>query len=230
MMETEQNNPNHNDCVGRHCMKALLAFHNEVATQEFYQQFNYPHKLYSALSFAILFHDVGKPAMKTVDEEGIDHFYGHDEEGSKMVRTILKRLKFDNYTVDTVTHLIRWHDYRYEHTPRAIRRALNKIGGDFIFPLLFLQYSDVLAQSELNQKEKLARLDEAKKLIEERLENQEAFTIKDLVVNGNDLIQAGIKPGKEIGAVLNSLLEQVLEDPERNNREFLLNCIKLNKN
>nr|WP_297938668.1 CCA tRNA nucleotidyltransferase [uncultured Lachnoclostridium sp.] len=230
MMETEQNNPNHKDCVGRHCMNALLAFHNEIATQECYQKFHYPHKLYSALSWAILFHDVGKPAMKTVDEEGIDHFYGHDEEGSKIVRTILKRLKFDNYTVDTVTHLIRWHDYRYAHTPEAIRRALNKIGGDFIFSLLFVQYSDVLAQSEFNQKEKLLRLDEAKRLIEERLEKQEAFTIKDLAVNGNDLIQAGIKPGKEIGVVLNSLLEQVLEEPERNNREFLLNCIKLNKN
>lgn len=230
MMKTEQNNPNHKECVGRHCMNALLAFHNKIATQECYQKFNYPHKLYSALSWAILFHDVGKPAMKTVDEEGIDHFYGHDEEGSKIIRTILKRLKFDNYTVDTVTHLIRWHDYRYEHTPKAIRRALNKIGGDYIFPLLFVQYSDVLAQSEFNQEEKLLRLDEAKKLIEERLEKKEAFTIKDLAVNGNDLIQAGIKPGKEIGVVLNYLLEQVLEEPERNNKDFLLNCIKLNKN
>lgn len=230
MLETEQNNKNHMDNVGTHCMKALQVFHEQIAVSEAYKKFNYPHKLYSAISWTLLLHDVGKPSMKTVDEYGVDHFYGHDQEGAKLVKTILKRLKFDNDTIDTVSHLIRWHDYRYELTPRAIRRTLNKIGSELIFPLLFVQYADVLAQSQYRQKEKLEKLDQAKVLIEECLKNKEAFTLKDLKVNGNDLIEAGVQPGKEVGNVLKALLEEVLDDPHKNNKEFLLNRIKLDKN
>lgn len=230
MLATEQNNPNHTDCVGIHCMNALLAFHNDIAQSEEYKSFEYPKKLYSALCWATLLHDVGKPAKKTVDEKGIDHFYEHDIEGSVMVKNILRRLKFDNYMVNTVSHLVRWHDYRYELTPKAIRRALNKIGADYIYPLLFLQYADVLAQSEYNQEDKLARLDKAKEMIQEVFAKKQAITLKDLAINGNDLIQAGVTPGKEIGAILQGLLDQVLEEPSRNDREFLLNSLKRNKN
>ncbi|SET63507.1 CCA tRNA nucleotidyltransferase [[Clostridium] polysaccharolyticum] len=230
MMDTPQNNPNHIDVVGVHCIKALLAFHNEVAVSGQYKELYDDHKLYSALCWAIFLHDVGKPAMRTTDENGVDHFRGHDEEGSKMVKIILKRLKFDNYTVNMVSQLIRWHDYRYELTPKAIRRAMNKIGGEIIFPLISLQYADVLAQSSYQKEAKLIRLEKSKKLMEERIANKEAFTLKDLAVNGNDLIKAGVAPGKEVGDVLKSLLERVLEDPEQNQKEILLNSLKLNKN
>lgn len=229
MMKTQQNNPNHMDCVGVHCIKTLMTFHEQIATSEEYCAKQYDHKLFSALCWTMLLHDVGKPKMKTVDEEGIDHFYGHDEAGAAIARKVLRRLKFDNYTVDTVTHLIRWHDYRYELTLKAIRRALNKIGGDYIFPLLFVQRADVLSQSMYNREEKTGRLDGAKKLVEEVFEKQQAFTLKDLAVNGNDLIEAGIKPGRDIGTVLQKLLEQVLEKPEDNEKEILLNCLKTYK-
>lgn len=223
MMNTPQNNPNHKDNVGMHCIEALLAFHNTVACSEEYKEMHYPHKLYSALCWTLLLHDVGKPCMRTVDEEGIDHFHKHDVEGADRARNILRRLKFDNYTVDTVTHLIRWHDYRYEHDLKSIRRALNKIGRDAIFPLLFVQYSDVLSQSMYHREEKISRLDGAKELVKEVFEKNQAITLKDLAVNGTDLIQAGIQPGKEMGVVLQFLLDQVLEDPDCNQKEILLN-------
>lgn len=230
MMKTGQNNPHHKETVGMHCIHALVHFHNESVTGEEYQKHEFPHKLYAAMCWTVLLHDVGKTRVKTVDEEGIDHFYGHDEEGSKMVRTILKRLKFDNYTIDTVQHLTRWHDYRFELKAKSIRKALNKIGSELIYPLLFVQKADLLSQSEYKQEEKLARLDSAGSMIDEVFERKQAFTLKDLAVNGSDLIQAGVQPGKEIGAVLSSLLELVLEDPECNNKEFLLNALKDIKN
>lgn len=229
MLETPQNNPNHTDCVGVHCMKALLKFHN-IAKGEEYRSFQYPKKLYSALCWATLLHDIAKPVKRTVDEQGVDHFYEHDLEGAVMARKLLRRLKFDNYMIDIVSHLTRWHDYRYELTAKSIRKALNKIGGEYIYPLLFLQYADVLAQSSYNQADKLERLDKAKELIHEVFEKKQAFTLKDLAVNGNDLIEAGIQPGKEIGAVLKNLLELVLEEPSRNTKEFLLNSINRDKN
>lgn len=222
MMKTEQNNPNHIDNVGMHCINALKIFQNEIVPSESYQKMEYPHKLYSVLCWAILLHDVGKPSMRTVDENGIDHFHKHDLEGADMARKMLKRLKFDNYTVDAVTHLIRWHDYRYEPTIRSIRRALNRIGGEEIFWLFFVQRADMLAQSEYNREEKFARLEEAERLVNEVLEQKQAFTLKQLAVNGKDLIQAGVTPGKEIGVVLEALLEQVLENPEDNQKEILL--------
>ncbi|MBR3772286.1 MAG: CCA tRNA nucleotidyltransferase [Clostridium sp.] len=223
MMETKQNNPNHVDNVGIHCIKALKIFHEQIAQSEDYQKREYPYKIFSALCWTILLHDVGKPAMRTVDENGTDHFYNHDLEGANIAKHILKRLKFDNYTVDTVTHLIRWHDYRYELKLQAIRRALNKIGKEAIFPLLLVQRADVLAQSDYNRDEKLARLDDAESLVNEVFEKSQAFTLKDLAVNGSDLIEAGMTPGKELGVVLKALLEQVLENPEDNKKEILLN-------
>lgn len=222
MMETSQDNPNHMDCVGVHCMKALLAFRNDIAQREEFLAMNYPHKLFSVLCWAILLHDVGKPSMKTVDEAGVEHFMKHDVEGADIARKILRRLKFDNYTVDTVTHLIRWHDYRYELNIKTIRRALNKIGKESIFPLLFIQYADVLAQSMYNREEKIARLDGAKELIKEVFKKNQAITLKDLDISGNDLIEEGFPKGKEIGVVLQALLDKVLEDPECNQKEILL--------
>lgn len=222
MMRTSQNNPHHMDCVGVHCMKALQVFQKEIAGGEEFLAMHYPHKLYSALCWAILLHDVGKPSRKSTDENGIEHFVRHDLEGADISRKILRRLKFDNYTVDMITNLIRWHDYRYELNMTAIRKTLNKIGKENIYPLLFMQYADVLAQSLYNREEKLARLDGAKALIKEVLAKNQPITLKDLAISGNDLIAEGIPKGKEIGVVLKALLDKVLEDPECNQKEILL--------
>ena len=89
------------------------------------------------LRLTMLFHDMGKPAMKTTDEKGNDHFKGHALESEKIARTVLKRLKFDNETIRIVTKLVCYHDYRMEATPANVRRAMNRIGVELFPSILF---------------------------------------------------------------------------------------------
>ena len=204
-METLQNNPHHCYSVGEHILHAM----GEVE----------PDKV---LRLGMLFHDIGKPQTLTVDEEGITHNKGHAEVGEKMTGQILRRLKFDNDTIRKVTKLVRYHDQEVEASPGGVRRAANRMGEDIFRMLFAVKRADILAQSGYMREEKLKKLAYIQTLYEESLRKEECMSLKDLAVTGTDLIALGIPPGKEIGALLNELLEIVLEQPERNTREELL--------
>jgi len=205
MMETEQNNPHHCYTVGEHTLQAMQNI-----------------KADKVLRLSILFHDVGKPDSCTVDEKGVSHFYGHPELGMEMTRVILRRLKFDNETIYKVTKLVRFHDYSIAPTPKGMRRAIFKVGED-IMPCLFpVKQADLLAQSSFQREEKQENLETLKKLYEKVLEERDCVSLKTLAVTGSDLIAAGMKPGKEIGEVLNRLLQLVIEEPAYNTKEYLL--------
>jgi|GEM_PF-28279 len=207
MMETPQKHKHHKYNVGEHTLHALI----EIAPEK-------------DLRYAILLHDIGKPETLTVDEDGTTHFHGHPAVGEEMARRILRRLRFDNDTVAVVTRLVRYHDYGNDVTPdlRIVRRAVNKIGED-IFPLLFpVRHADILAQSDYLRAEKLENLELWKQLYEEMLEKKQCVSLKTLAVTGRDLIAMGMKPGRELGDMLQKLLELVLEHPEQNTREQLL--------
>lgn len=211
MMETPQNHPHHRYNVGEHTLRGLL----EVE----------PVK---ELRLAVLFHDIGKPDTTTTDAAGINHFYEHEEVGREKTQEILRRLRFDNVTISRVTRLVQYHDYGNGTvpTPRLVRRALHKVGED-IFPwLLAVKRADILSQSEYKRKEKLENLADWQQMYQEILDREECVSLKDLAVNGSDLIAAGMKPGKELGQVLDRLLELVLEEPERNTKEWLLSRAK----
>ena len=171
-------------------------------------------------------HDIEKPTCKVVGTDGYDHFRGHQELGAKKAKEILQRLKYDNETIDIVTHLIRWHDYRYELTKKAMRHAINKIGAEYMDLLFEFQISDILAQNPALLAPKLERLHQARTLYLEIKEKQECTNLKMLAVNGNDLIAQGYVPGKMIGKLLQFLLEYVLEYPECNQKEILLEYAK----
>lgn len=206
-MRTEQNHPHHKYSVGEHTLYSLT----QVPAQKY-------------LRLAMLFHDIGKPETVSVDEEGITHFHGHAAVSEEMTRVILKRLRFDNDTVFMVSRLVRYHDYGNSVEPdmRIVRRAVNKIGED-VFPLLFeVKRADILAQSEYQREEKLERLEKWRQLYLQILEKKQCVSLKTLAVTGSDLIAMGMKPGRAIGEMLNQLLELVLEKPERNTREILL--------
>jgi tRNA nucleotidyltransferase (CCA-adding enzyme) len=143
-----------------------------------------------------------------------------------LARTILKRLTYDNDTVDTVQRLICYHDYRIQPQPKAVRRAAAKIGKDIMWMEFLVQHSDVLSQNPDTIQEKLVILEQVMKLYEEMENASLASSVKDLAINGNDLIQAGITPGPAIGQVLGQLLDMVLEEPECNTREQLLKRVK----
>ena len=174
------------------------------------------------LRLTMLLHDIGKPDAKTTDEVGTDHFHGHAKISEDMTKRILRRLKFDNDTLYKVSKLVFYHDYDIEPTAKAVRKAVNKIGED-IFPYLFaVKRADTLAQSRYKQEEKLNRLLELEKIYKGVIEAEECVSLRTLAVTGRDLIDMGMKPGKELGAVLNQLLEIVLDNPEKNTKEELL--------
>lgn len=176
------------------------------------------------LRLAMLFHDIGKPDTLSVDEEGVTHFYGHPKVSAEMTTEIMRRLRFDNDTIDTVSRLTRFHDCGTGVVPdmRMVRRAVHKMGED-IMPLFFqVWYADVMAQSEYNREEKLSALECWKSLYAEIQEKKQCTSLKTLAVTGGDLIAAGMKPGRELGNVLNMLLEHVLDYPQDNQKEILL--------
>ena len=211
IMETKQNHPHHSYSVGEHTIRAMLKVEGR-----------------KELRLAMLFHDMGKPLCLTTDEQGITHFYGHAQHSAEIARKILRRLRFDNDTTHTVCRLVEYHDYGNSVDPdrRIVRRAMNKIGED-LFPLLFeVKRADILAQSETFREEKLKRLVKWQELYEQILQQKECVSLKTLAVTGSDLIALGMKPGKELGFVLQELLELVLDQPECNTKEYLSQFVK----
>lgn len=204
-METEQHNPHHMYSVGEHTIHAVMNAR--------------PDRI---LRWTMLLHDFGKPACLSTDAKGIDHFYGHPEVSAELANGILRRLKADNETRRSVVRLTRFHDREVRLTQTAVRKAVVRIGED-LFPLyLEVRQADILAQSEYLRKEKLEHLRALRALYEKILEEGNCLSLRDLAVRGDDLIAAGIAPGREIGRILNEMLREVLEDPSRNDREYLL--------
>lgn len=209
MMQTEQNTPHHCANVGEHTLKAL-----EIIPAD------------KILRYTMLLHDTGKPKMKTTDENGRDHFKRHGEESERIANEVLHRLKLDNDTIKKVTRLVKWHDVRQEPNPKVVRRAISKLGEELYPLLLQVQYADTMAQSMYQREEKLERIQKVTKIYKEILEEQQCLSIRNLAVNGKDLIALGIEPGKQIGEILNALLEDVLEEPSHNTKEYLLEQVK----
>lgn len=209
-METPQNHPHHSYSVGEHILLSVEAVEAD-----------------KTLRLAALLHDIGKPKARLRDARGIDHFKGHGDVGAEMAVKILRRLKFDNDTICRVKHLVKVHDDRQiPLTPKGVRRAVFRIGKEYFSDYLKLRRADILAQNPAMQQEKLEVLEEVERLYKEVLEEQSCLSLKELAVTGKDLIEAGMKPGPELGAALNQLLELVIERPECNTREYLLDKIK----
>ncbi len=204
-MVTPQNNEHHCYGVGEHILRTMCAVRPD-----------------RTLRFAMLLHDMAKPDMMTVDENGIIHNKGHAEAGAVMARQILRRLKSDNELVDNVEKLVRYHDWRFEPTARSVRRAMSRLGRE-LFPLMLeVQRADVAGQSDYMREEKNRRLDEVSEIAREIMEAGEALSIKDLAVDGRDLMAHGIETGPRIGAILKEMLEHVLEVPEDNDKDVLI--------
>lgn len=219
MMETEQNNPHHCYSVGEHTLKAL--------------EFVEPDRV---MRLAVLFHDMGKPECKTVTD-GVDHFYGHPEAGEEIAAKVLRRLKFDNDTIRKVKILVRLHDRRPQITKevqeklragqkvvseKSVRKLMFQCSAELFPALLQVSGADILAQSGYCRTEKLLALEQMAELYEEILAKGQCLSLKTMAVTGKDLIAAGIAPGKQIGEILNRMLEDVLEEPSHNTKEYLM--------
>lgn len=205
MMETKQNHPHHCRTVGEHTICGLT--HTA------------PDRV---LRLAMLFHDIAKPVCRTTDENGIDHFYGHPEKSAQMAKKIFRRLKFDRETMERVCALVRWHDYNPLLTEEKVRRAVVKTGREQYPRIFALKRADILAQSDYQREEKLAYVDRYEEMYEAMTAKGDCISLKQLAVTGRDIMVLGVQQGRQIGTILNLLLEQVIEDPEKNRRDVLL--------
>lgn len=205
MMVTAQNNKHHCYSVGEHTLHTL----REIA----------PDKV---LRLTMLLHDVAKPECISTDEKGQNNFHGHPERGEEMARSILRRLKFDNHTTESVCRLIRYHDERPPLSERSVRRLASRIGPGHMDALAQVKRADVLGQSMYRRQEKLAYVDQMQEICHALLRRRQCMKKSDLAVGGRDLIAIGMEPGPALGAVLDALFERVLDEPELNTREKLL--------
>lgn len=208
-MTCTQNNPNHAYSVGEHSIKVLMNVPND-----------------KVLRLTALLHDLGKVSTKTTDEEGIDHFSGHPKESAKIAHSVFKRLKFDNDTERKVCRLVETHDWTIGASVSHMRRYINRIGEEF-FPLIFeFNKADLKGQSDYNREEKEKLLSDLQIEYERIAGEGECVSMKTLSVSGSDLIDIGVPKGPKVGEVLKELLEIVLEDPSKNDKETLLSIVK----
>lgn len=205
MMTTKQNTVHHKYTVGEHSIHAMEAIE--------------PDK---TLRLTMLLHDVGKPSCRTTDENGQDHFKGHPGVSADMARTILRRLKFDNDTSTAVVNLVRNHDDRPEVTPRNVRRMAIRVGEENMKALLAVKIADTLAQSDYQRQEKLEYIEDIRATFLQIQADQNCLKIKDLKINGKDLIAMGLPQSNKIGIILKTLFDEVVDEPEKNHRDYLL--------
>lgn len=198
-----QHNPHHYKDVWSHTVFAID---------------NAPKDLYIRL--ALLYHDLGKPQCFSM-VDGVGHFYGHAAVSKTIAENSLRNLKFDNKTIEAVTQLVEAHDRTIEPRKPVIRRCLNRFGKEQFIRLVYLKAADKSAQIQV-EREQPFFVDEILAVLDEIESQKDCFTLKDLAVNGNDLIQLGYKPGKKIGMVLNQLLEMVIDGTMENSKTQLL--------
>ena len=208
----------------------------ELLPMEGFDQRN-PHHIYTVLEhtarvvdaapaipvlrWAALFHDMGKPASFTLDEQGVGHFRGHGEISTAMAGDIMARLKLDNATRQRVTELVRRHDMPIEPLEKTVKRWLGRLGEEAFFDLLALKRADNLAQAP-EYRGRQREYDRLEQLAREILQGQACFTLRDLAVDGGDLLALGMRPGPGVGRMLEALLEDVLEERLPNERRALL--------
>ena len=202
MVGFDQRNPHHCYDVWEHTLHAL-----DAAPPD------------SVLRWAVLFHDMGKPECFALDTQGIGHFMGHGVVSRRIADGVMDRLRFDNAAKERIGELVEWHDHRVE-TEKGVRRMLNRFGeGDFR-DLLAIQRADNMGQAEEfrgRQKE----IDQIEAMLDRELEKGSCFSLKQLAVNGNDLLGLGLS-GPAVGRTLQGLLDRVMDGTLPNDRDALL--------
>ena len=213
MFDFPQKNPHHDYDVFGHTVHAVENCNSDDLT----------------VRLAVFFHDFGKPHSYQDGEDGIRHFKGHGRVSADMTDVIMKRLKFDNETRNNVIQLVYYHDATFEVGKKYVKRWLNKLGEKQFHRLLDVRRADIKGQKAVcstDKKDKIEKLDAIEKLIDEVMQENQCFTLKDLAVNGNDLIKIGYNPNKQLGETLNILLNGVINDEFENKKDSLINIAK----
>ena len=207
MVGFDQRNHHHCYDVWEHTLHALDATPRDVL-----------------LRCVMLLHDLGKPATFSIGADGEGHFFGHPNVSRDLADDMLRRLKCANEFRETVVRLVEWHDRDIPRTERSVRRAVRALGEENFRRLMTIKRGDNKGQASKywGRQEEISRLEE---LLELALEADACFSLKQLAVNGRDLMEIGLS-GQEIGEMLNFLLEQVVEGLVPNDRDALLACVQ----
>lgn len=203
----EQNNPYHRYPVYEHILTVLKeCTDTDIITK-----------------LAAFFHDIGKPHCYQGDKNGIRHFKGHGKVSADMTDAIMRRLKFDNDTREKVVQLVYYHDATFEVGNKYVRRWLNKIGVDQFKRLLVLRRADIMGQSKYYREERIQKLDAVKDCLEEVLKEKPAFSIKDLEIDGKDVMKYMLMDEcPEVGYWLKHILKMVIDGDLQNNKDDLI--------
>lgn len=224
------------DCRGCE-QKDMRGFHEfDVLDHNLYACDGAPHDN-EIVRLSALFHDIGKKKAKTVEQveypkgsgsfvEQI-HFHGHEHYSAETTKEILTRLKFPNSVINQVCHLIEQHMFFFEEhwSDAAVRRFLVRVKPECVEDLFSLRVADIYGMHRCRvnpMNEGIQKIFTLRERIKNVQSKETALSLKDLAVNGNDLIKAGIPAGKKLGSILNELFQCVLDDPDMNEKEKLL--------
>lgn len=220
MLATSLQSPHQQSSVGVRTLEALLFFIEKESKkiEDKKKQLIY--------RWAILLHDVAKIGEKVTTSLEQDYTRELDTKGASMAKAILRRLKFDNETIESVAKLVSYHNFKFGDSKVDIRRATNLISEKYMPMLFVIQECTMEGKSLQVKKEMTKTLSQAKKLYHEIIEHAECVSLKMLAVNGKDLIEQGFEPGKNIGLLLDQLLDRVIVDPTLNTKDQLLQIAK----
>jgi len=233
--------------LGNNCESVLQDFRNVVmqVIPEIAPTFDFnqrsPHHIYDVYThtvkavssaiqsknvrLALLFHDIAKPDTFTLDENGRGHFYTHPQKSAKIAETIMKRLCFDSKTITRIYDLVLYHDTDILPKENVVKRWLNKLGEEALRELTEVKVADCNACNKINDEGRSLRVMQVRSTIDDIISRQACFDMKNMAINGNDIINLGIE-GKAIGIILNALLEAVFDGKVENEHSALLEYTK----
>lgn len=203
-----QNNPYHKYDVLEHCIRTM----EEIKTTKENREY---------MRIAALIHDIGKPDTYSEDEKGMGHFYDHASAGNVKAERLLRRMKADKSTIKRICTIIKYHSLIFEKDEALLKKWMNRFTPAVLFEILELKKADNYATGNMSA-ELLRKFDDVEIMMERILDESQCFSLKDLAVNGDDMIALGIERGPEIGEMLKALLDMVIEEKAANERSVLL--------
>jgi tRNA nucleotidyltransferase (CCA-adding enzyme) len=207
--ETEQKHPYHIYNVGMHMLYAASNIEGS-----------------SLLRWTMLLHDIGKPMAHSTDSKGIDHFYMHQKLSAESAELVLQRLRFDNSSIMRIKKLILEHDRQVGDNEKSVRKAIAAIGVDLFEDWIRVRLADISAQNPAKAFERITMLNKLKVTYNKIIAEKQCLSLKDLALSGKDLLDMGFPEGKNLGELLQKLLDAVLDQPELNDRDSLLKIAK----
>ena len=210
MLKEPQRNKYHYADVFHHTMDVMKSVKKDFVTR-----------------WAAFFHDCGKMETVSVDEEGWQHYYGHPDVSATLASEFMTKYKFDNDSFDAIYKLVKYHDAAIGQDVKmsTMKKFVQKIGKELIPKFIDLTTADRFAHRLGDIKFSVENIDSGKKKLIEIAMTQAPLSLKDLAVNGYDMIELGLS-GKQIGDALNCCLDYILEHPECNTKEVLIKYIE----